>query len=513
MSHWADEGYELMTTEQMLEALNAGCELELVPVRGVSEDVLEHYGDAERAALELEGSENDVVSVEYVDDEEVQCILVDDPEHLYLTDMYISTHNTSNIIFLKSTDDSLLDTLSKISGTRHVTRADGKTITRDVTRIFNKNEEKISINVSTKEEPVISFNDMVNIPERNAIVFRAGDAPVWDRNELVLPMSWRLFLNKIVHPGHDYTLQTIPTLSTAIDFDVRKNMPDFASMLDKRIAQALKVEEAEKIYRETTGKSEVELARMDPDLRAEEVMGIVNGLIAADEEQKAIEEAEREAKEARENFARASRAQDPRMAALRQGWAGAVHPAVGFADDAEDNEEVLVEAKKASAAQAALDVKRFCGGRLSPGDLYNPNAGANHHLDQLISTAFSKCKQQFIKDREHFRFVGGTLSSPDGSVTYLEPGDAMLDALTAETYVDDPSARVFAEDKADVKRSAVGSMQVTDEFLRYLASLPNWKGIAGGRFESVMTQLLIADDDATILSDSDGAQTGGGVTF
>ena len=75
--------------------------------------------------------------------------------------------------------------------------------------------------MTTKEEPVIGYNDMAYISERNSIVFRAGDSPIWNRNATILPMSWRLFKNTIIQPGKDYSLQTIPTLSTAMDFDVR----------------------------------------------------------------------------------------------------------------------------------------------------------------------------------------------------------------------------------------------------------------------------------------------------
>ena len=99
--------------------------------------------------------------------------------------------------------------------------------------------------MTTKEENVISYNDMAFISPRNSIVFRAGDAPIWNRNQMVLPMSWRLFKDTIVHPGHDYTLQTIPTLSTAMEFDVRKNQPNFYKMLDKRMEQAYKSKAAQ----------------------------------------------------------------------------------------------------------------------------------------------------------------------------------------------------------------------------------------------------------------------------
>ena len=44
--------------------------------------------------------------------------------------------NVSNIVFLKSTDDSMLDTLQKMSGTTHRSFTDSKTITRDTEAIF-----------------------------------------------------------------------------------------------------------------------------------------------------------------------------------------------------------------------------------------------------------------------------------------------------------------------------------------------------------------------------------------
>lgn len=67
--------------------------------------------------------------------------------------------NTSNIVFLKSTDDSMLDTLEKMSGKTHVSRKNQKTITRDLEKLFLPNEGKVSYTVQLQEEPVISYND------------------------------------------------------------------------------------------------------------------------------------------------------------------------------------------------------------------------------------------------------------------------------------------------------------------------------------------------------------------
>ena len=135
--------------------------------------------------------------------------------------------NTSNIVFLKSTDDAMLETLEKMSGKTHKSFTDSKTITRDMQKLMMQNEGKASYTMTTREVPVISYNDMAFISERNSIIFRAGDSPVWNRNETILPMSWRLFKNTITQPGKDYSLQTIPTLSSALEFGIRQNQPGF----------------------------------------------------------------------------------------------------------------------------------------------------------------------------------------------------------------------------------------------------------------------------------------------
>ena len=198
--------------------------------------------------------------------------------------------NTSNIVFLKSTDDSMLDTLQKMSGTTHRTYIDSKTITRDTKAMLemSANEGKVSYTMTTKEEPVIGYNDMAYISERNSIVFRAGDSPIWNRNATVLPMSWRLFKNTIIQPGKDYSLQTIPTLSTAMDFDVRKNQPNFAKMLEKRMKQAEVAKTATKAYQEAYGYSDYQVEQLDPDNYADEIMDIICSTLNPEEAKQAV---------------------------------------------------------------------------------------------------------------------------------------------------------------------------------------------------------------------------------
>ena len=130
-----------------------------------------------------------VTSVDFDRVEEVQCISIDDDDHLYLTDGLIPTHNTNNLIFLKSNDDTMNETLSKMSGVRHVTRRDSKTVTEDMSKIVKGTsvDSKVSYTMSTSEEPLIKQGDLAYLNERNSIVFRAGDMPIWNRNETILP--------------------------------------------------------------------------------------------------------------------------------------------------------------------------------------------------------------------------------------------------------------------------------------------------------------------------------------
>ena len=93
----------LANTDMLMQLMAEGHTLRLPSVSVDDPFVLEHFTDDEISHLNLDGDMNDIVSIEYVGEMPVQCISIDDPEHLYLTDDFIPTHNTSNIVFLKST--------------------------------------------------------------------------------------------------------------------------------------------------------------------------------------------------------------------------------------------------------------------------------------------------------------------------------------------------------------------------------------------------------------------------
>lgn len=372
--------------------------------------------------------------------------------------------NTSNIVFLKSTDDSMIDTLQKMSGTRHKAYTDSKTVTKDMERLFMQTEGKVSYTMTVKEEPVISYNDMAFISERNSIVFRAGDAPVWNRNETILPMSWRLFKDTIQHPGHDYTLQTIPTLSSALDFDVRLNQPDFTKMLAKRMAQAERAAEAKALYQSAYGHSDYDISRLDPDVYSDEVMGLIESM-AWEElgiDPGNLEEFDQDAYEASLMF---------------------------FSDDQfEENTEVL-EATAARMEEKELMGQRiYAGSSISRDMLVNPDGSAlKNTLDAEIVAAYKAARPHLERDTNHFSVGGdGSLRSRDGRVVYISRVDESEALREAQRASQSPASRVYAEDSLDGDLGAISTFVVHGEFYEFLASLDTWQGLAQGEFDREM---------------------------
>lgn len=413
------------------------------------------FCDCMEQILTFDGSHWDspikyVSKVTYLRDDEVQCISVADESHMYITDDYIPTHNTSNIVFLKSTDDSMLDTLQKMSGTTHRSYTDSKTITRDKQRIFMQNESKVSYTMTTKEVPVISYNDMAFISPSNSIIFRAGDPPIWNRNETVLPMSWRLFTNTIVHAGHDYSLQTIPTLSSALDFDVRKNQPDFTQMLNKRMEQAIIAVKAKTAYQEAYMYTDYQISQLDPDVYSDEIMAIINAYL-----RKKNEEVNEDADDFDYN-----------------------NPDADWIRDIEANKEVEVARIEAEKRQAENDRKKFAQGTLSPGAFVSVAGQANHNMDKDIIAVYVDAIGGFKRDTQNFMVRNNSLYSADGQILYIESVSNSEDLKNLNQAAQDENSKVYSEGKIEQHQSYV----VTDAFLKFLATRDRWD-FAEGRFE------------------------------
>lgn len=374
--------------------------------------------------------------------------------------------NTSNIVFLKSTDDSMIETLSKMSGVRHRTYTDSKTVTKDIAAMtsFSKNEAKVSYTMTTKEEPVISYNDMASIPPCNSIVFRAGDSPIWNRNETALPMSWRLFKNTIINPGKEYTLQTIPTLSTAKDFDVKQNQPDFMKMFEKRLKQASKAEKAMRYYQDVYGLTDDEIQRLDVDVYSDEIMEMISSMINPDLDLTVREENA-----------------DPEVLNVDV-------EQTEITKTATKNTEVETAMATNPAIQRAKDgdKKLYANGTISRNDLYS-NYGVNHQYDAIISDIYHKYRNHFSQDATYFRVDPQTnnLTSPTGVVYIYGQNNAQMAARMQEAS-EDPNSRVMVE--GEIPQDAKNDLVVTADFYKFLTSFDSEWPFTRGEFARQMAR-------------------------
>ncbi|WP_431872667.1 type IV secretory system conjugative DNA transfer family protein [Nocardiopsis eucommiae] len=384
--------------------------------------------------------------------------------------------NTSNIVFLKSTDDSMLETLEKMSGKRHTTYMDSKTVTQDKGKLLKGSnvEGKVSYTMATKEEPVISYNDLAFISERNSIVFRAGDSPVWNRNEMILPMSWRLFKDTIVHPGHDYTLQTIPTLSSALDFDVRMNQPDFEAMLAKRMQQAELAVACREKHQKAHGLSPVDVSRLDPDTYANEVMELVDA--ARGEEY----------------------AEERGMSASEEVNPEDLQDDLGLDDldwEFDESLQQLVDIQ-----QARMDdfrTMRYANRTVSRDMLVNfssdperPHAGAlDGTLDSQIIEAYKLARSYMEQDGAHFSTgPDGSLRSADGSRDFISRQDESDAMRRLQQANDDGQERVFAEDPQQLVD--LHGFRVHGAFYEFLAERDDWLDLGRGEFDRAMANVM-----------------------
>lgn len=399
--------------------------------------------------------------------------------------------NTSNIVFLKSTDDAMIDTLQKMSGTTHKSFTDSKTITRDMQKLMMQNEGKASYTMTTKEVPVISYNDMAFISERNSIVFRAGDSPVWNRNETILPMSWRLFKNTITQPGKNYSLQTIPTLSSALDFDIRQNQPDFIKMLDKRMAQAGKAAAAMDMYKNAYKYTDTELAKLDIDAYSDEIMDLINAMLNDSLGKGTGAESDEDDMFEGDDVVNIDDWDDDM---LEGHYVDDVdeYSSYGALDinDIEDNEDVQQEAARRQAQRDERDRKIYAGGFISKSMLVNPDGSVKSHaFDKDFSEIFANNMGSLLSDRQYFDDVDGNLYGKNGK-PYIVKADnkAMLERMNEAAQ--EEGSNVFSEENIDERDlSEFNTYIITDAFYQFLASLDAWT-FGDGRFETEMRRRM-----------------------
>lgn len=367
----------------------------------------------------------------------------------------------------------MIEMLEKMSGKTHESLIEQKTITRDNQRMLSKNEGRISYTMNTKERSVIQFNDMLFIPPRNSMVFRSGESPIWNRRRTILPMSWRLFKDTIKQPGaRKYTLQTVPTLSTALDFDIRKNQPDFFQMLTKRVDQAREVDYMRGRYMDVHNYTEDDMVRIDPDVLSDDIMIAINEKLYGTGIDK--NEVENTPWGMRGYASKEEWQED-----MRQRDVSRTNEMVKVATD---NTELNQEIAQHKSDDEEANLKVYAGGRISKRMLKTRLGYTSMELASVFALAYDESKQHFSGNSDY-------IFNPDNeSLRLASSGKVLVESLSEadmKAFNEASQAKestVYSESK-DIGEDGVGRFHVHEAFIEHLGSLSTWQDIAGGRFE------------------------------
>lgn len=411
--------------------------------------------------------------------------------------------NTGNIIYLKSTDDSMLETLEKMSGKRHVAYTDSKTVTKNLDGLSASTEGNVSYTTAMKEVPTITKEHMLFIPPCNAMVFGKGH-PIWARNEMAMPMAWRLHMKQLCDPQKPkYELNTVPTTSNTDEFDVISNKPNFIEMVTKRAQQARYASSVRDQYMKVYGLDEDAMSRIPPEELSKELMIGINERINGEQEYN-----DNEAKQAAEMDA------DYAMVAE--------YDDADYEDDSDDvrtdkdgvkvvteayMREKAMESTDFTSTQAAtgaiqkmLDEPIFAQRRISRALLgetinqdllsgkksHNDTFTRNRRLDEVMCRAYIDSKPRFASNHEFTVDDKGSLYRGDVCLirSAADELQAIMDAGADENVSHIQQTPDYQAPTAD---TLSGGMQYEpqDAFYQYLASLPSWQSLIDGVFEQM----------------------------
>lgn len=198
----------------------------------------------------------------------------------------------------------MLEELSKQAGNTHVSRATGKTISKDVGTMYDRINENVSYNYSTSEERLFTVDELMSFTNGESMVLstvhradNSGEAvrpnPIYNTKETLLPMAYAL--HKDGHANDKVfatALQNAEVATSATDRDIYQTIPNFNEMYEKRFAQALIAEDAKEAYMKSQGFTEQDLLRRDVDVVSEGIMRIINARYYADLESQKLADAQ-----------------------------------------------------------------------------------------------------------------------------------------------------------------------------------------------------------------------------
>lgn len=388
--------------------------------------------------------------------------------------------NTSNFIYLKSKDDSLLSVLEGLSGIRHNSYLDSKNVQYDLRKVINPTDGKITEVTSIKEVPVIRKNDMLLVSKADSMIFGQG-RPIWNRNQVALPFAYALHKKQLrdLDSEDQISLSTLPTNDNSLDFDLLGNQPNFMRMLQKRVAQAKLAPKMIYRYRMAHGKNgemltDDELAKLDQDEVAKEIMYEINKELRSQKQAEKQQEQNDQAQQTTPTE-KTSKKQPPTSENFIINQMKAATNARKQTEEALENYQQNTEFKQSFAETSAEDEqnksKIYAENRVSKFDVLN-----GYVDDEII-----KAVNEIRPDINHNGKSYGMYFDPNGNLIGLNNQVFLQrnDSIDLVTNMKDKITVIPGNGKDNGDSDYI----VTESFQEYLTSLTSWAELFGGKFQ------------------------------
>lgn len=408
--------------------------------------------------------------------------------------------NVGNILYIKSTDDSMLQILEQLSGKMYRIEHDSQTISNDMYKVINRTDGKLSQNRTVKEVPVITKNNMLQVTRGDLMVFgKSGGNPIWDTNQCAMPYAFQLLESNPLEDFSDpksYTLRTVPTTANTMDFDMLNNIPNFIHMVSKRVQQAKQVEHKTELFKQThfihnRQLDDDDLSKMNVEELSKEIMRAVNEQLAFDNNLKASTSHVNEDVSDDELMG----SDDPDGSVTVSGDSAVTQ---GLIDSAEENTEFTKEVANAQKIQDQRDEAQYAEGTVSKHEL---QFDRTDELREVLGTAYVqeidafKADSRFTVDDNNNLYMGQTLMIKN-AVDDLKTAAEHFGSINDSSNDDDSSSGMdlsglmaggSSDNIDDSSVLAPGmNVEIQPAWFDFLASLPDWGSLANGQYDKAV---------------------------
>ena len=431
--------------------------------------------------------------------------------------------NVGNILYIKSTDDSMLQTLEQLSGKMYRIEHDSQTISNDMYKVINRTDGKLSQNRTVKEVPVITKNNMLQVTRGDLMVFgKPGGNPIWNTNQCAMPYAYQLLDSNPLQDFADpkkYTLRTVPTTANTMDFDLLNNIPNFMAMVAKRVHQAKLVQHKRELFKQNhfihnRQLDDDDLSRMNVEQLSKEIMRAVNEQLAYDNDLKLSKKKKHGPELSDDDLKGSDTGDEPENVGdiADQVTANADSTILkGLQDSVKDNTEVLDAMKRADAQKAVQEAGQYANNMISKHDLkYNQT----DDLHEAVQAGYVQCldafkhDNRFKVDSNNNLWMGDKLmikntsedldklSDQFGSLTSTnEPGQTN-DSSDDSSDFDLGGLMAGGNDSTDDSTNLSAGFQVEAQpaWFDFLAGLPDWSSLGGGQYDAAVASVYQAQE-------------------